>query len=326
MKPKVYVTRLIPEKGLEMILAFCDAEVWQGKLPPPREVLLGKAQEVEGLLSLLTDRIDGQLMDAAPKLKVISNMAVGYDNIDVKEATRRGIIVGNTPGILTDTTADFAFALVMATARRIPEACRYVRDGRWKTWGPKLLLGWDIHGATLGLVGMGRIGSGVARRATGFGMRILYYDVVRREDLEEEVGLEFVDFETLLERSDFISLHVPLTSETHHLIGTEQFRLMKPTAILINTSRGPIVDPQALYEALKSGQIAACGLDVTEPEPIPIDDPLLTLDNCVIMPHIASASIATRTKMAIMAAENLIAGLKGEIPPHPVNPEIFASK
>lgn len=183
-----------------------------------------------------------------------------------------------------------------------------------------MLLGWDIHGATLGLVGMGRIGSGVARRATGFGMRILYYDVVRREDLEEELGLEFVDFETLLERSDFISLHVPLTSETHHLIGTEQFRLMKPTAILINTSRGPIVDPQALYEALKSGQIAACGLDVTEPEPIPMDDPLLTLDNCVIVPHIASASIATRTKMA---AENLIAGLKGEMPPHPVNPEVF---
>jgi glyoxylate reductase len=323
MKPKVYVTRLIPEKGLEIILAFCDAEVWEDELPPPREVLLNKVQDVEGLLSLLTDRIDAQLMDAAPKLRVISNMAVGYDNIDVEEATRRGIIVGNTPGILTDTTADFAFALVMATARRIPEACRYVRDGRWKTWGPKLLLGWDIHGATLGLVGMGRIGSGVARRATGFGMRILYYDVVRREDLEEEPGLEFVDFETLLERSDFISLHVPLTSETHHLIGTQQFGLMKPTAILINTSRGPIVDPQALYEALKSGQIAACGLDVTEPEPIPMDDPLLTLDNCVIVPHIASASIATRTKMAAMAAENLIAGLKGEIPPHPVNPEVF---
>lgn len=323
MKPKVYVTRLIPEKGVEMLLDFCDAEVWEGELPPPREVLLNKVQDVEGLLSLLTDRIDAQLMDAAPKLKVISNMAVGYDNIDVKEATRRGIIVGNTPGVLTDTTADFAFALLMATARRIPEACRYVRAGKWKTWGPKLLLGWDIHGATLGLVGMGRIGSGVARRATGLGMRILYYDVVRREDLEEELGLEFVDFETLLERSDFISLHVPLTSETHHLIGTEQFRLMKPTAILINTSRGPIVDPQALYEALKSGQIAACGLDVTEPEPIPMDDPLLTLDNCVIVPHIASASIATRTKMAAMAAENLIAGLKGEMPPHPVNPEVF---
>jgi glyoxylate reductase len=265
-------------------------------------------------------------MDAAPKLKVISNMAVGYDNIDVEEATRRGIIVGNTPGVLTDTTADFAFALLMATARRIPEACRYVHAGRWKTWGPKLFLGWDIHGATLGLVGLGRIGSGVARRATGFGMRILYYDVVRREDLEEELGLEFVDFEMLLEQSDFVSLHVPLTTETYYLISTEQFRVMKPTAILINTSRGPIVDPQALYEALKSGQIAACGLDVTEPEPIPRDDPLLTLDNCVIVPHIASASIATRTKMAAMAAENLIAGLKGEMPPHPVNPEVFGGR
>jgi len=323
MKPKVYVTRLIPEKGLEMVLDFCDAEVWEGELPAPRELLLDKVREVEGLLSLLTDRIDTPLMEAAPKLKVISNMAVGYDNIDVKEATKRGVIVGNTPGILTDTTADFAFALLMATARRIPEACRYVRDGRWKTWGPKLLLGRDIHGATLGLVGLGRIGSGVARRATGFSMRILYYDLVPRKDLEEELGLEFVGFDTLLERSDFISLHVPLTTETYHLISTEQFRLMKPTAILINTSRGPIVDPQALYKALKSGQIAACGLDVTEPEPIPKEDPLLTLDNCVIVPHIASASIATRTKMAMMAAENLIAGLKGEMPPHPVNPEVF---
>lgn len=326
MKPKVYVTRLIPEKGLEMVFDFCDAEVWEGELPPPRELLLDKVQDVEGLLSLLTDGIDAQLMDAAPKLKVISNMAVGYDNIDVEEATRREIIVGNTPGVLTDTTADFAFALLMATARRIPEACRYVHAGRWKTWGPQLFLGWDIHGATLGLVGLGRIGSGVARRATGFGMRILYYDVVRREDLEEELGLEFVDFETLLERSDFVSLHVPLTTETYYLISTEQFRVMKPTAILINTSRGPIVDPQALYEALKSGQIAACGLDVTEPEPIPRDDPLLTLDNCVIVPHIASASIATRTKMATMAAENLIAGLKGEMPPHPVNPEVFGGR
>ena len=323
MKPKVYVTRLIPEKGLEMVLDFCEAEVWEGELPPPRELLLDKVQDVEGLLYLLTDRIDAQLIDAAPRLKVISNMAVGYDNIDVEEATRREIIVGNTPGVLTDTTADFTFALLMATARRIPEGCRYVVDGKWKTWGPKLLLGWDIHGATLGLVGLGRIGNGVARRAIGFGMRVLYYDVVRREDLEEELRLEFVDFETLLERSDFISLHVPLTTETHHLIGTEQFRLMKPTAILINTSRGAVVDPQALYEALKSGQIAACGLDVTEPEPISMDDPLLTLDNCVIVPHIASASIATRTKMATMAAENLIAGLKGEMPPNPVNPEVL---
>lgn len=305
---------------------FCEAEVWEGELPPPREVLFEKVREIEGLLCLLTDEIDAPLMDVAPRLKVISNCAVGYDNIDVKAATERGIIVGNTPGVLTDTTADLAFALLMATARRIPEATRFVRAGKWKTWELTVLLGQDIHGATLRIVGMGRIGSAVVKRAAGFGMKIFYHDVLRREELEEELGVVFTDLERLLRESDFVTLHVPLAKETHHLIGRKELEIMNPTAILINTSRGPIVDQEALYDALKSGQIAAAGLDVTDPEPISPDDPLLSLDNCVVLPHIGSASIATRTKMATMAAENLIAGLKGEMPPNPVNPEVLSSR
>ena len=326
MKPKAYVTRILPDKAWEMIEKFCEAEVWEGELPPSREVLLDKVKETEGLLCLLTDEIDAPLMDAAPELKVISNCAVGYDNIDVKAATERGIIVGNTPGVLTETTADLAFALLMATARRIPEATRFVRAGKWKTWGLTVLLGQDIHGATLGIVGMGRIGSAVAKRASGFGMKIFYHDVLRREEFEEELGVVFTDLERLLRESDFVTLHVSLAKETHHLIGRKELEIMKPTAILINTSRGPIVDQEALYDALKSGQIAAAGLDVTDPEPISPDDPLLSLDNCVVLPHIGSASIATRTKMATMAAENLIAGLKGEMPPNPVNPEVLSSR
>ncbi|HAL62180.1 MAG TPA: D-glycerate dehydrogenase [Chloroflexi bacterium] len=318
---KVYVTRLIPEEGLDMVRRYCDVEVWEGELPLPYEVLLEKARDIDGLLSLLTDRIDAPLMDAAPKLRVISNYAVGYDNIDVTAATQRGIIVGHTPGVLTETVADFTMALLLATARRVVEGERFVKAGKWKTWGPTLLLGRDVHGATLGLVGLGRIGASVARRARGFAMRILYHDIARREDLERELGLIYTDFETLLGESDFVSLHVPLTEDTHHLMSKDQFGLMKPTAILINTSRGPVVDQQALYEALKSGRIASAAMDVTDPEPIAPDDPLLSLDNCLIVPHMASASIATRTKMATMAAENLIAGLRGEIPPHPVNPE-----
>ncbi len=265
-------------------------------------------------------------MDAAPKLRVISNYAVGFDNIEVEEATKRGIIVGNTPGVLTDTTADFAFALLMAAARRVVEGVDYVRAGKWKTWGPKLLLGHDIHGSTLGIIGLGRIGGAVARRARGFDMRILYYDIRRREDLEEELGVEYADLETVLKEADFVTLHTTLTPETYHLIGLRELKLMKKTAILINTSRGPVVDPKALYEALKDGEIAYAALDVTEPEPIQVDDPLLTLDNIIIVPHMASASRSTRGKMAVMAAENLIAGLKGEMPPNPVNPEVFKER
>lgn len=319
--PKAYVTRLIPEEGLEMVKGFCEAEVWEEELPPPREVLLEKIREIDGLLCLLTEKVDSELMDAAPKLRVVSNMAVGYDNIDVAEATRRGIVVGNTPGVLTDTTADLAFALMMAAARRIVEGMDYVRAGKWKTWGPKLLLGRDVHRATLGIIGLGRIGSAVAKRAKGFDMRILYYDINRRQDLEKEWGIEYADLDTLLSEADFVTVHTILSPETYHLISEREFKLMKKTAILINAARGPIVDPKALYEALRDGEIAYAALDVTEPEPIPPDDPLLTLDNIIVVPHIGSASIATRTKMATMAAENLIAGLKGEMPPYCVNPE-----
>lgn len=325
-KPKVYVTRLIPEEGLNMILEACDAEVWEGELPPPREVLLEKVKGKDGLLSLLTDKVDAELMDTAGTLKVISNYAVGYDNIDVRAATERGIPVGNTPGVLTDTTADFAFTLLMAVARRVVEAVDYVRAGKWKTWGPRLLLGQDVHGATLGLIGFGRIGQAMARRARGFDMRVLYYDIRRNEKAEAELGATFVDMDTLLRESDFVSIHTDLNETTYHLIDAEAFDKMKPTAILINTARGPIVDPQALAEALEKGKIAGAGLDVTEPEPINMDSPLLKFPNCVIAPHIASASVATRGLMARMAAENLLAGLRGERLPNCVNPEVYERK
>lgn len=323
MRAKVYVTRLLPKPAMDQIHSFCDAEVWEGELPPPRDILLEKVRDVEGLLSLLTDKIDAELMDKAPKLRVISNNAVGFDNIDVSEATRRGIIVGNTPGVLTDTTADFAFALMLAASRRVVEADKAVRAGKWKTWGPMIFLGQDIHGATLGIIGLGRIGAAIARRAKGFGMKLLYFDVARQKQLEDELGVQYVELDKLLAESDFVTIHTDLTPQTHHLISAKQFEKMKRTSILVNTARGPIVDNMALYEALRDGKIAYAALDVTDPEPLPPDHPLLTLDNVIIAPHIASASVATRTKMALMAADNLIAGLKREMPPNPVNPEVL---
>jgi len=305
-----------------MIDQVAEMEVWAQELPPPYEVLLEKVRDVDGLLALLSDKIDAALMEAAPRLKVISNLAVGYDNIDVPEATRRGIVVGNTPGVLTETTADLTFALLMAAARRVVEADAFTRMGRWKTWGPMIMLGQDIHHATLGIVGLGRIGTEVAKRAKGFDMTVLYYDPQRRSEEERKLGVEYVsELSTLLSRSDFISLHVPLSPRTYHLFGAAEFAAMKPTAILVNTSRGPIVDQKALYKALKSHQIFAAAIDVTEVEPISPEDPLLTLDNLVITPHIASASFTTRTGMATMAAANLIAGLHGQVPPNCVNPE-----
>ena len=323
-KPQIYVTRVIPEEGLEMIRETSEAEVWGGNSPPPYEVLLEKVAGLDGLVCLLTDQIDGQLMDAAGgSLRVISQMAVGFDNIDIAAATERGIPVGNTPGVLTDTTVDFAFALLMAAARRIVEGERYVKDGNWVTWEPTLLMGQDVHDATLGLVGLGRIGQGMARRARGFGMRVIYSDPTADEAEGKELEAEAYELDDLLAESDFVSLHVPLTPETTHLMGKREFELMKPSAILINTARGPAVDPSALYQALKEGEIAYAALDVTEPEPISVDDPLLTLDNCLIVPHIASSSLATRSRMATMAAENLEAGLNGAELPHCVNPEVY---
>lgn len=323
-KPRVFVTRIIPDAGLQLVQAACEVDLWTDELPPSRGALLAHVAGVDGLLCLLTDRIDAAVMDAAgPGLKVISNHAVGFDNIDVPAATARGIPVGNTPGILTDATADFAFALLLAAARRVAEGERFVRAGRWKTWGPSLLLGQDVYGATLGLIGFGRIGQAMARRAAGFAMRVLYHDPSLPQP---PAGLNAtpVDLGTLLRESDFVSLHVPLTPGTRQLINRETLALMKPTAVLINTARGPVVDPTALYEALRDRRIFAAALDVTDPEPIPLDSPLLTLDNCLIVPHIASASVATRQKMSLMAAENLIAGLKGERLPNCVNPEVYA--
>ncbi len=322
-KPKVYVTRLIADEALDVVREATDMKLHDSDLPPSRDVLLREVQGMDGLLCLLTERIDAEVMDAAPTIKVISNMAVGFDNISLDEATKRGIPVGNTPGVLTETTADFAFALLMSAGRRVAEGDRYTRTGKWLTWGPKVLLGQDIHGATLGIVGMGRIGIEMAKRAQGFHMRVIYYDaVVRNEDAEREYGIEYYpDLDRLLADSDFVTLHVPLTPDTKHLIGAEELTTMKSTATLINTSRGPVVDGAALYEALKNGVIASAGLDVTEVEPIPNDDPLLTLENCIIAPHIASGSVATRTKMGMMAADNLLAGLRGEQPPNCPNPE-----
>jgi len=326
MKPKVYVTRLLPKEAMDRIHSNCEATVWDGELPPPRDVLLKNVADVEGLLSLLTDKIDAELMDKAPKLKVVSNYAVGFDNINIPEATKRGIIVGNTPGVLTDTTADFAFTLIMSAARRVAEGDRYVRAGKWKTWGPMLLLGQDVYGSTLGIIGLGRIGAAVARRAKGFNMRTMYYDVIRQKQYEDELGIEYATLDKVLTESDFITVHTNLTPETHHLISTKQFEKMKRTCILVNTSRGPIVDNMALYEALRTGKILYAGLDVTEPEPLPANHPLLTLDNVIIAPHIASASVVTRTKMGLIAADNLIAGLKGQLGPAPVNLEVLKKR
>jgi len=317
---RVFVTRRIPEVGLEIVAAEAEAEVWPDDLPPPREVLLEKVRGLDGLLSLLTDRVDDELLDAAgPQLKVVSNFAVGYDNIDVPACLRRGIAVGNTPGVLTETTADLAFALLMAVARRLPEARDFVREDRWRTWGPLLLLGKDLHGATLGLVGFGRIGREMARRATGFGMRTLYHDVVRAEpEVERSLNASQAPFETVLAESDFVSLHTVLSPETRHLIDAAALARMKPGAILVNTSRGPVVDQEALAEALRSGHLFGAGLDVTDPEPLRADHPLVQLPNCLIVPHIASASERTRDRMAEKAARNLVAGLRGEPLPDPV--------
>jgi lactate dehydrogenase-like 2-hydroxyacid dehydrogenase len=319
----VYVTRRIPEVGLEMVRAACRVRLWEGEMPPPRGVLLREVADCDGLLCLLTDPLDAETIAAGQRLRVISQMAVGVDNVDLPAATARGIPVGHTPGVLTEATADMAFALLMAAARRIPEGVEKVRAGRWRTWEPLALLGADVWGATLGIVGLGRIGTAVARRAQGFEMRVLYHDRVRSLGLEAELGLTYASMDDLLAQADFVSLHCPLTPETHHLIGEQALRRMKPRSILINTSRGPVVDATALVQALQEGWIAAAALDVTDPEPLPPDHPLLTLPNCIVVPHIASATVTARGRMATMAAQNLLAGLRGERLPYCANPEVY---
>ncbi len=325
-RPRVYVTRRLPQPALDIIRPIADFTLWDREdVPPAREVLLREVTQVDGLLSLLTDRIDGEVMDAAPRLRVVSNFAVGFDNIDIPAATKRRIVVTNTPEVLTETVADFAFCLMLGAARRLVEGDRYARDGKWKTWEPLLLAGQDMYRATLGLIGLGRIGSAVARRAKGFEMRVMYYDPFRREDLEQSLQIEYRPFSDVVRQADFISVHVPLSEQTRHLIGREQFAMMKPTAVFVNTSRGPVVDQQALAEALAARRIFAAGIDVFEREPVPPDDPLLAQGNAVVAPHIASASIPTRIRMATLAAENLVAVLQGKRPPNPVNPEVLKS-
>ena len=324
-RPRVFVSRVIPDEGLAPLRAACDVDLWDEELPPSREALLQRVAGIDGLLALLTDRVDDELLDAAgPQLRVVSNFGVGYDNIDVPACTRRGIPIGNTPGVLTETTADLAWALILAAARRVVEGDRSVRAGQWRTWGPVLLLGRDVHGATLGIVGFGRIGQAVARRAAGFGMRVLYHARHRvPEELERQTGATWMPLADLLAESDFVSLNVSLTAETRHLIDAAALRSMKPSAILVNTARGPVIDTDALVDALRTGVIRAAALDVTDPEPLPADHALVAMDNCIVVPHIASATEATRGRMAAMAAANLLAGVRGERLPTPVNPEVY---
>jgi len=317
--PIVYVTRRLPGPALEFLGEHCDVRLWEGGLPPPAEELRRQAADVDGLLTLLTDRIDRELLANCGRLLIVSNMATGFDNVDTAAATDRGVLVTRTPGVLSETTADFAFALLLAAARRVVEGDRYTRSGRWKSWGPETLLGHDVHGATLGIIGMGGIGEEMAKRARGFGMRIVYNSRTRKPALEKRHKMEFLDLDALLREADFVTLHAPLNPETRHMIDETALRTMKPTAALVNTARGPLVDQAALHQALTKGWIAAAALDVTDPEPMPDDNPLLKLENCIITPHIASASVATRSRMAMLAAEQLVQALRGETPKNVVN-------
>jgi len=328
--PKVFITRNIPAIGPEKLRKQSEWEIdqWAKDVVIPRDELLRRVKGADAVLSLLTERIDAELLDAAgSQLKVVANLAVGFDNFVMPEMSKRGVIGTNTPDVLTDTTADLAFTLLMASARMIPQAEHYVKDDKWKTWEPLGFMGQDVHHATLGLVGLGRIGAAMARRAAGFEMKVIYYDAFRRQDLEQQYGYEYrTSIEAVLREADFVSLHTPLTEETRHLMNKERFGMMKKTAVLINSARGPIVDPDALYDALKSGTIWAAGLDVTEPEPMAADHKLLTLDNLLVVPHIASASIKTRKDMSELAADNIINVLTGKAPKTPVNKEVVAQK
>lgn len=317
-KPNIVITRKIAQPAIEQLRAIGNLTIWPKRIPPSSETLLKMVTECAALLCLLTDRIDENLLVAAPHLRVVSTMSVGYEHIDIEGCRKRGIHVGHTPGILTETTADFTIALILSVARRIPEAADFARSGEWQTWEPELLLGQDLGESTIGIVGLGRVGQAVARRAFAFGSRLLYHDTNRDIKTEEDLKIKAVPLDELLIQSDIVTLHVPLTETTHHLIGSSQLEMMKPTAILINTSRGSVVHIAALLQALQEGKITAAGLDVTDPEPLPHNHPLYQLPNCLITPHIASAGATTRTKMALMAVDNLLAGLEGRPLPHPV--------
>jgi len=321
--PKAYVTRRIQDAGLSLLPGRVDFEVWEKTAPVEREVLLEKAPGVQGLLCTLSDRIDEELLSRCPGLRVVSNYAVGYDNIDVEAATRRGVLVTNTPDVLTNATADVAFTLILASARRVVEANEFLRSGEWVTWHPDLLLGQDVSESVLGIVGMGKIGQAVARRAAGFSMKILFFNRSPKPDLEKELGARQVSLDELLRESDFVSLHCPLSAETKGLIGERELRMMKKSSILINTSRGPVVDQKALYRACSEQWIWGAGLDVFEKEPVPLDEPLLTLKNVTTIPHLGSATIKAREGMARKAAENLLAALEGKKPTDLVNPSAW---
>lgn len=324
MKPPVLITRELPQQAFDLLHEACEVQFDPTDRHLSPEELCRAVAGKAGLICLITDRIDAGVLEAGTDLKVVSNVAVGYDNIDVQAATERGIVVTNTPGVLTETTADLVWALLLGIARRIPEADRYVRAGQWHEWKLMLMAGRDVYGQTLGIVGMGRIGQAVARRAQGFGMRILYHNRRRVDStLEDELGATWTDLPTLLQEADFVSLHTPLSPETTHLIGEAELRLMRPTSYLINTARGVVVDEQALIRALQEQWIAGAALDVFEHEPhVPSD--LQRLENVVMVPHIGSASVATRTKMAVIAAQNLVAAVHGERPLHVVNPEVYS--
>jgi len=326
MPAKIYVTRELPEAALAILRDCGDLQLWSKDEIIPREILLREVHDSMALLCMVTERVDEELLAHAPQLKIVANMAVGYDNVDVPALTRRGVVFTNTPGVLTETTADLAFSLILAIARRISEGERVVRSGRWRAWSPFAFLGYDVHHATLGIIGLGRIGMEVAKRAKGFDMRVLYSNRSRNQEAEEQFGCRWVDLLTLLRESDFVVALVPLTAATRHLLSTPQFALMKRSAFLINAARGPIVDQPALYIALRDGLIAGAALDVTDPEPIPMNDPLLSLENCLIVPHVGSASVATRTRMATLAAENIAAFLSGQHPPTPVNSEALGKE
>jgi glyoxylate reductase len=323
-RPTAYITRRLPQAALEIVAATCAYRLWDSDdQPVPRATLLQAAADSDGVLAMLSDRIDAEFLAAAPRCRVVANMAVGYDNADVPALTAQGVLLTNTPGVLTDTTADLAWALLMAAARRIVEGQKLIEAGRWTSWSPMFMVGQDISGATLGIVGAGRIGGAVARRARGFDMRLLYHNRRPSPALEAQTGAEYRALADLLRAADFVVVLVPLTSETRGMFGAREFALMKPNAVFVNAARGPIVDEQALAEALRQGQIAAAGLDVFEREPIGADHPLLALPNVVAVPHIGSATVATRTRMATTAATNLVAALTGQPVPNPVNPEVL---
>ena len=323
VRPSVLVSRRIYQEAVDYLAGSVAVDYNDSDESLPAGHLKARLEGKAGVICQLTDRIDAPLIDAVPRLKVVSNIAVGFDNIDIPAATERGVIVTNTAGVLTDTTADLAFALILGAARRLGEAERYLRAGRFKQWRINLLTGWDVWGATLGVFGMGRIGQAVARRGRGFSMRVLYHDPFRlSEESELELGVEYVTKEKMLAQADFLTIHCALTEQTRHLIGAAELEAMKPTCVLVNTSRGPVVDEAALADALEAGTIAAAGLDVFEKEP-EVHPKLLQLENALIVPHIASASVATRTRMCVMAAENMVAALAGKRPPNIVNPEVL---